>query len=214
MSMEKSDSIYSSRIKSLREEKKRIMEKSAELFSKYGYHGVTLDDIAHNLKLNKVTIYHYWHSKQDLYYEILIRINRLITDNIKKTVRQRKPPDVMLYEVVTNYIINLLTHHVPTTENLHKEYALTNKHRNSIIKVRDEFDKLFQQILADGIKKGIFIKGNPKMMEFAIIGVMNYIIHWYSPNGILSCKDIARHMASFIMCSVLISDLRDKYIIS
>jgi AcrR family transcriptional regulator len=209
--MADSDTSYYSRVKALKEEKGRILDTSAELFSRYGYFGVTLDDIAKELHLNKITIYHYWHSKQDLYYEILLRANKIVLEDIKKIAKAGKSPDIILQNVVKNYVLNQITHPVPTTENLKKEYSLTNKHRSSLIKIRDQFDQAFQQIISDGMRDGMFIRGNPKMMNFAIIGVMNYVIHWYSPGGPLSKTEIVKHMTDFIMSSVLSSDLRKKY---
>jgi len=209
--MTNSESSYYSRVKALKEEKIRILDKSAELFSKYGYYGVTLDEIAHALQLNKITIYHYWHSKQDLYYEILLMANKAVLEDIRKITKQGKPPDITLYNVASSYIMNQITHPVPTTENLKKEYSLTDKHRNSLIRIRDQFDQAFQQIITDGIQKGLFIKSNPKMMEFAIIGVMNYVIHWYSPDGPLSKEAVVKHMTAFIMSSVLTESLRKIY---
>ncbi len=50
----------------------RLMEVSEELFWKYGYYGVTMDEIAKAAGISKVTIYNHFPTKDDLFIQVLI----------------------------------------------------------------------------------------------------------------------------------------------
>ncbi|MFZ5968667.1 MAG: TetR/AcrR family transcriptional regulator [Bacillota bacterium] len=52
----------------------RLMEKAEELFMKYGYKRVSVDDIAAEAGISKMTIYKYFPSKEDLFTEIMLRM--------------------------------------------------------------------------------------------------------------------------------------------
>jgi AcrR family transcriptional regulator len=50
---------------------KDLLEKSKELFLKYGYNAVAVDRIADEAGISKMTIYKYYNSKEDLFMEVI-----------------------------------------------------------------------------------------------------------------------------------------------
>lgn len=48
-----------------------LLEKSKELFWKFGYNAVTVDRIANETGISKMTIYKYFNSKEDLFMEVI-----------------------------------------------------------------------------------------------------------------------------------------------
>ena len=49
----------------------RLMERAEDLFSKYGYKAVSMDEIADAAGISKMTIYKYFPSKEDLFFKVL-----------------------------------------------------------------------------------------------------------------------------------------------
>lgn len=60
---------------------KRLLEKAYELFWKYGYSAVSVDQIAAEAGISKMTIYKHFNSKEDLFLEIS---KNVIDDNMNK----------------------------------------------------------------------------------------------------------------------------------
>jgi len=52
-------------------QEKKILEKSAELFMRFGVRSITMDDIARELGMSKKTLYQYSENKEDLIYKTL-----------------------------------------------------------------------------------------------------------------------------------------------
>jgi AcrR family transcriptional regulator len=50
---------------------KKLLDKAEELFWKYGYSSVSVDQIAKEAGISKMTIYKHFHSKEDLFIEVL-----------------------------------------------------------------------------------------------------------------------------------------------
>lgn len=61
----------------------RLMEKAEELFFKYGYNGVSVDQIAKEAGISKMTVYKHFHNKEDLFVEV-------IGDNIRKQMDEAR----------------------------------------------------------------------------------------------------------------------------
>ncbi len=198
-----SDQIYDEQLKARRDAKKRILEKAAELFRERGYYGVTIEEIAKAVKLSKVSIYNHWQSKQELLYEIHVNGHTALLEGLVKIAESENPPDVKLREAIVWHIVLACATMSPTTGALSQEFALPSHLLKAIIRIRDEYDDRLRKIIAEGIRQGIFVDSDPKLVSLIIIGTVNYIQHWYSPNGKLSKEEIADRYAEFLMRGIL-----------
>lgn len=52
-----------------------ILEKSGEIFLKYGFKSVTMDDVAHQLAISKKTIYKYFKTKEKLVDNVITQMH-------------------------------------------------------------------------------------------------------------------------------------------
>ncbi len=78
-----------------KEKKIQIIKAAVKRFTKHGLHKTTLDEVARDLRIGKATIYHYFESKEDLYYKTLqyeislyLEEIKLILNNEAKTPQQ------------------------------------------------------------------------------------------------------------------------------
>ena len=68
-----------------------------------------------------------------------------------------------------------------------------------IVAKRDQFDRGLREIIQQGLDEGLFAGGDPKMIEFAIMGAVNWISKWYDPAGPLSSQQIGEAFADFLV---------------
>ncbi|MEQ1811970.1 MAG: helix-turn-helix domain-containing protein, partial [Terricaulis sp.] len=54
------------------ERKLAIVEQAAALFAAHGFNGASVSDIAERCKTSKSLIYHYYESKEDILYDVMI----------------------------------------------------------------------------------------------------------------------------------------------
>ncbi len=72
--------------------KNDIIEAAERVFFTKGYTTATMDDVAKEAEFSKRTLYVYFNSKEQLYFEIMIKgykllLDRLKTDLLKKEIR-------------------------------------------------------------------------------------------------------------------------------
>lgn len=65
------------------ERKIQIIKAAAKRFARHGLNKTTLDEVARDIRIGKATIYHYFQSKDDLFYEALKWEIDILLDNIK-----------------------------------------------------------------------------------------------------------------------------------
>ena len=68
---------------------------------------------------------------------------------------------------------------------------LTEKNRKIVRAAKKSIDRTFRKYIADGIADGSIKPCDPKLAAFAIAGSLNWIGHWYQPDGALSADAIA-----------------------
>ena len=69
----------------------------------------------------------------------------------------------------------------------------------TIIAKRDEFDRGMRAIIRQGMDEGLFAAGDPKMMEFAIMGAVNWISKWFDPAGPMTSQQIGEAFADYLV---------------
>jgi len=62
--------------------KETILKKSGEIFQKFGFKSVTMDDIANELGISKKTIYKYFKNKLELVDEVVTYVHKSIQSSI------------------------------------------------------------------------------------------------------------------------------------
>ncbi len=128
----------------------RLMEKSEELFFKYGYNGVSVDQIAMEAGISKMTLYKYFHSKEDLFVEVMKNDIQHHMDEARRLMDE-KYHTVEKIEALYGYSIKIakLYPHILLKDIVERKSLLE---RISAIKQQIALP-LWQYILEDGIIK-------------------------------------------------------------
>jgi hypothetical protein len=64
---------------------------------------------------------------------------------------------------------------------------------------RDRFELLWRDILDDGVRSGLFLCPDTALAVRALMGILNWTITWYRPDGALSIEQIADQYSSLVL---------------
>jgi len=79
--------------------KERILEEALKLFSKSGYSGTSMNDIAGELGVTKAALYKHYGSKQEILDSIIEKMNRMDMERVQKY----EMPEGNMEEVIAEY---------------------------------------------------------------------------------------------------------------
>ena len=167
--------------KSLR--KQKIIDTAAVLFHRKGYASTTLDDVAGELGISKAALYHYVGSKD----ELLSIIYTQAFDNVLKDTYEISgtdlPPDEKLRVLIRNHINNIIIKDLSMFSVFFSEESqLPEKDFKKIREEKKKYTRIVEDIIAEGISKGMFKKADPTLQAYAILGMCNWIYKWYKPD--------------------------------
>lgn len=181
-----------------------ILEAAAQIFREKGFHAASMQDIASRVNLQKASLYHHISSKQEILLSLLDRALDLLTEHIEEVLARPLPPDQKLTQAMRAYLQVILDHRDLASVLLLEHRSLEPQYRARHIPRRDRFERLWRDLIQAGVDEGVFVCSDPAMASRALLGVMNWSINWYRPDGSLSSGEIADLYAQLFLNGLLV----------
>ena len=180
-----------------------ILEAAAQVFRQKGFHGASMSDIAAAVSLRKASLYHHVSSKQEILLELLERALELLLERISLITTQNISADEKLQRMIREYLQILVENIDLASVLLFEHRSLERRQRTRHIPNRDKFESLWKDVIIEGVDKKIFTCENPGVATRALLGIMNWTITWYRPDGELSIKQIADQYSNLLLKGLL-----------
>ena len=178
-----------------------ILKAAAAAFRRLGYHGATVEEIAAALEMKKGNLYYYFRNKEEILYAChQYSLDRLL-DILDDIERSGLPAEQKLRRLIGSFVHTILDELHGTALFLDLE-ALSPAHLRTVIARRDRFDKGMREVLKEGIRSGTFVYADAKLLSFAILGAVNWIPRWYSPDGPSTSEEIADKFADYLIAGL------------
>ena len=179
-----------------------ILAAAARIFREKGYHGTSVRDIAESVGLLKGSLYHYIRSKEEL-------LARLFEGALEGTVRELEAiaksdasASDRLRDMVTAYVRAVTANLDAVGLYLREWRSLPAPDLARLRAKRHAMRALFEEVVAEGVRKREFAVGDEKVATLAILGMCNWIFEWYRPRGRLRPQDLANELADRAVRSV------------
>jgi AcrR family transcriptional regulator len=178
-----------------------ILTSAAKAFRRLGYHGATVEQIAAALHMKKGNLYYYFKNKEEILFACHQYSLDRLTLLLEKIGASGASADVKLRRLVDAFVHTILDELHGTALFLDLE-ALSPAHLKAVIARRDAFDQGVRRVLEEGMAKGVFAPGDPKLLAFALFGAVNWIPRWFSPQGPASSQQIADLFGEFFVAGL------------
>jgi AcrR family transcriptional regulator len=188
-----------------RSAREKILLAAVQLFAEYGYHAAPLRDIARIAGIQAASIYYHYTSKQALLIEIMETYMQRLNANLERILREQNDPQQCLRAAIANHI-RLHTSYKSEFFIIDTEIrALEGENRTRIISLRDRYEYLLQELLRDGMERGVFRQSDVKVTSYAIIAMCTEVATWFRPNGRLSVQQVIDIYTQIITQGLLVA---------
>jgi TetR/AcrR family transcriptional regulator len=174
-----------------------ILQSAARCFNRKGYHASKMGDIARDLGVSKAALYYYVKSKEEIIFQCHSAALDVAMEGVQMAEGLADPADVKLYAALRHFIEGMtdrLKGCVVLTEGM-----LSPKLYSDLVRRRDEYERRLRRIVEEGVATQIFAPCDPKMVVLAMLGAMNWIPRWYSPDGERTPKEIGETFARYLV---------------
>jgi AcrR family transcriptional regulator len=176
-----------------------IVDTSARLFARQGYHATGITELCEANELGKGALYHYIGSKEELLAAIHDRVMDEVMLGADRVAAEGGTPSQQLAALGDELldVIHRYPHHVWVF--LHEFPALTGDRAEQFRQRRHAYERRVEDVLQAGVESGEFRAIDPWLTARAWLGMHNYTYLWLKPGGSLSANAVAAPFADIFM---------------
>lgn len=191
-----------------------ILLAAADVLHERGYASATMKDIAAAVNLTAGTLYHYFPNKESLVLAVLELGLRAGYARVDAAGRQPGTPAQRLHRMIAAHVTGLTEQPAIGAAMVFELGALASSDsdlarspdRAHFVALRDSFEKLFVNVVREGIASGDFRPVDTAIFVKTLLGAQNWVGVWYRPEGRLSGAAIAERMADVLVQGVLAAE--------
>ena len=173
------------------ERKLAIVETAAALFARDGFNGASVADIAKRGKISKSLIYHYYTSKEDILYDVMISHVRELEAAAEEIASDETSAETKLRDLTHRFMalyVGAADRHKVLLNDL--DNVPKNK-RAEIISVQRGLIETVRQMLVE-IEPALSKKpGAAFAAAMLFFGAINWTHTWFNPEGALNADTMA-----------------------
>jgi TetR/AcrR family transcriptional regulator, cholesterol catabolism regulator len=186
-----------------RARRQAIIDTSAPVFARRGYHATGIMELCAANDLGKGALYHYIGSKEELLAAIHDRVMDEVMLGADRVAAAEGSPSqqlAMLGEELLD-VIHRYPDHVWVF--LHEFPALTGDRAAQFRERRRTYERRVEAVLQAGVDSGEFRDLQPRLTALAWLGMHNYTYLWLKAGGALSARDVAQPFAEIFMRGII-----------
>src|SRR6516162_6778024 len=179
-----------------------IIDTSARIFARSGYHATGINELCEANDLGKGALYHYIGSKEELLAAIYDQVMDEVTQGAARVAEAGGSPAAQLAMLGDELldVIHRYPDHVWVF--LHEFPALTGERAEQFRVRRRAYERRVESVVRAGVEAGEFREVDPWLTARAWLGMHNYTYLWLKPGGRLSARAVANPFAEIFMSGI------------
>lgn len=177
--------------------RERIRSEAATLFSRNGFNGASMAELAHAVGITKSSLYHHFPSKQALLSEIIELTVARVTPLVQEVADMDLPATDRLSRAIILHTVEAIRDQDAIACFIEEGRYLAPDFMATHVANRDAYEQVFRGMLEDGVASGEFVEQDVGIAAKAVLGMCNSVVRWYRPGGEHSPEEIADEFARF-----------------
>jgi len=168
-----------------------IARLAAEVFARKGYHGTSVTNLCEALGFQRGTLYYRIGSKERLAVEIHTRFIEPFIERLRSaTANASSPADAL--NAFSREMMRTIAKDQALVKVFFDEFRPGSEKRWAQVETkRDRVVHLLESILAEGRSRGLFIVSDIEIAALGFLGMHNWAVRWYEPEGRLTPDEIS-----------------------
>ncbi len=180
-----------------------ILVAAAHVFARDGYAGASLDDVAAKIGVTKGVIYYYFRSKEEILTEIRATAIRDAIARIEAIIAAGGTSEQLLRGAVSDLVSHIFDDLDRFANVLRPGEKLSPESHALVRELQRRYELLMRGIVEAGIKEGVFVQHDPRVVTFTLLRACLGVADWYSPDGPLQPETVAQQVTEQVVSGVL-----------
>ncbi|MBI3436924.1 MAG: TetR family transcriptional regulator [Proteobacteria bacterium] len=189
-----------------------ILQNALEIFDRQGFANTSLDDIAQETGVKREAIYYYFKNRAEILLNIIRPQSESLVEGLRKIVTSKSNYHHKLYLAVENHLERFDRKCLEMTVSLRDVYLEDARDvRREMDKIWRSYETMWTALIDEGQSKGVFVQcGDPKMVAFGILGMLNWLARWYDPKKSIPITELIETYFNLIAYGLVKPSARPK----
>lgn len=171
-----------------------ILAVARDVFYEHGYQKASMRQIAKRVRLTQAALYYHFASKEDILFAILERFADNLLNALVACLSQGEGPRGRLAGLITTQIGFIRTRR-KDLKILVDESSNVGKQRSALIRGKQRMIlDIYRSCLKDLVARGHMPDVDITTTAFAVLGIINWVNHWYKEDGRSTLDEIGHHV--------------------
>jgi TetR/AcrR family transcriptional regulator, cholesterol catabolism regulator len=168
-----------------------ILDCAARLFAEQGYEGTSLGDLAESASMAKATLFHYFHTKEAILFELYNHAVGAALDTVR-SVEANADPEVELRAMLREHALVIMKNERLYQVFFSEEKGLEPEHLEIIRAQQVTYLNLVaERVRALQLKNRVASSVHPRVAAQVMLGIGSWTYRWFDSTGNLDMEDIA-----------------------
>ena len=183
--------------------KDEIIQVASSLFKEKGYNAVSMRDIANAMGIKAASLYNHISGKQEILSTLVIELAEEFTRGME-TVVAGSNSAVDKIKAVIEMHIDITVGHSEALASLNNDWMhLENDDLANFVKMREDYEENFRNIIKDGIASGEIKARHPEVILFSILSTLRTLYLWYQKRGKLDVNILKKDMVAVMLDGIV-----------
>lgn len=179
--------------------KETITRVAVDLFFRKGYFATSISEIARGCGIQKASIYYHFAGKEDLLFSIMETTMQELLTSLQDSLARASGTEARLRAAVRGHVCFHLQRQKETFIASSELRGLSPERLDAIVAQRDAYERLFQDLIRQGIDQGVYTGGDVKILSYAILTLCTAGASWFRSKGRLTVDAIAQIYENFVI---------------
>ena len=184
----------------------QLLAIACKLFANRGYQATSLRDIAEAANITKAALYYYFPNKEALYERVVLESLQSLNEQVSAAVANAKGPTQRIRAFMEASALVMQDNGRDkwvAGSNAFWQGA-TSGQRLAALELRDGFERLLRQCIADAVAAGELRPVDPAMTGRFLLSALNYMPRWHKADGKYTAVQVMQQFLDMLMYGLVL----------
>ncbi|MGM9922428.1 MAG: TetR family transcriptional regulator [Bhargavaea sp.] len=181
------------------EKREKIIMSAIAIMNREGFRYTTMEQVASEMQMTKGSLYYYFRNKQDLMFQCHELVLDQAIEDQKEAFKAEGAYGDKLRRMIHCHIDYAVNRKETFNMIIQPEQAFEKGQLPSIVEKRDDYARLFDRVVSEGIGAGEFKNSDVKIIRMILLGAMNWVQTWYRKEGLIGLDELKDLYAEYLL---------------
>ena len=189
--------------------RQKIIGSAVDLFYLHGFEGTSMRNIARSVGCTQAALYYHFRNKEELLYTIVDQFAKDMLLELKSILLKKSDPIEKLRETIKGQIFLMKTRRKEVKISIEDKKFLKAELNELVNESERATYRLYRSLIEELKVDGRLKQLDTNTAVFGIVGMINWLYHWYRPEKRLTIDEIAEQITGILFHGLLNQNQKD-----